>query len=293
MMQKSREHGADRAFSIVVHVVLVLLAVVTIYPFINIIARAFSGYVPNVQGKVFLLPVEFQVGTFGRVVLSARYLRAAWVSVRVTVAGTLLSLVVSSLAAYPLSRRRLRGRSFFTVVFVFTMMFSGGIVPSYMLMRNLKLLNNIWAMILPGAVSVYNMLVLKSNYESLPPSLEESAQMDGASNFRTFISIMAPISLPTYAAVALFLSVGYWNSYLSAAMYITKANVKPLQMYLVDIINYAADPLKNLDATMMAVDSPNGVQACAILAATVPVLLVYPFFQQYFVKGIMIGSVKE
>lgn len=292
-MPKTREHGPDRAFYLLIHVALALLAILTLYPFVNIIARAFSGYIPNVQGKVFLLPMEFQLGTFRRVVLSSRYLQAAWVSLRVTLAGTALSLAVSSLAAYPLSRRRLRGRSFFTVLFVFTMMFSGGIVPSYMLMRNLKLLNKIWAMILPGTVSVYNMLVLKSNFESLPPSLEESAQIDGASNFRTFISIMAPISLPTYAAVALFLSVGYWNSYLSAAMYITKSSVKPLQMYLVDIINYAADPLKNLDATMMTADSPNGVQACAILAATVPVLLVYPFFQQYFIKGIMIGSVKE
>lgn len=292
-MQKVRERGLDRVFAIFVHVVLVLLALVTIYPFINIIARAFSGYHPNVQGKVFLLPVEFQTGTFQRVVLSSRYLHSAWVSLRVTVAGTAITLVASSLAAYVLSRRRLRGRSFFTVLFVFTMMFSGGIVPNYMLMRQLGLLNTLWAMILPGAVSVYNMLVLKSNFETLPPSLEESAQIDGASNFRTFLNIMVPISLPTYAAVALFLSVGYWNSYLSAAMYITKSQYKPLQMYLVDIINYAADPLKNLDATMMAVDSPNGVQACAILAATIPVLLVYPFFQQYFVKGIMIGSVKE
>ena len=292
-MQKTKEQGGDRAFSILVHVTLALLAVATVYPFINIIAQAFSGYIPNVKGKVFLIPMEFQTGTFGRVVLSSRYLNAVWISLRVTLFGTVLSVVMTSLAAYPLSRRRLSGRGFVTAAYVFTMMFSGGIVPSYILMRSLKLINNIWVMILPAAMSVYNMLVLKSNFESIPPSLEESAQIDGASDFRTFMQIMVPVSLPTYAAITLFISVGYWNSYQSAVLYITKTHLKPLQMYLVDVINYAADPLKNLDATMMEMDSPSGVQACAILAATVPVLLVYPFFQRYFVKGIMIGSVKE
>ena len=292
-MQKTKEQGGDRVFSILVHVTLALLAVATVYPFINIIAQAFSGYIPNVKGKVFLIPMEFQTGTFGRVVLSSRYLNAVWISLRVTLFGTVLSVVMTSLAAYPLSRRRLSGRGFVTAAYVFTMMFSGGIVPSYILMRSLKLINNIWVMILPAAMSVYNMLVLKSNFESIPPSLEESAQIDGASDFRTFMQIMVPVSLPTYAAITLFISVGYWNSYQSAVLYITKTHLKPLQMYLVDVINYAADPLKNLDATMMEMDSPSGVQACAILAATVPVLLVYPFFQRYFVKGIMIGSVKE
>lgn len=291
-MQKVREKGADRAFVIMVYIVLALLAIMTIYPFINIIAQAFSGYIPNVQGKVFLLPIEFQTGTFKRVVLSTKYLQSALISLRVTLIGTVLSLICTSFAAYPLSRRRLRGRRFLTAAFVFTMMFSGGIVPTYILMRNLKLLNSIWAMILP-ALSVYNMLVLKSNFESIPQSLEESAQIDGASDFRMFLRIMVPVSIPTYAAITLFISVGYWNSYQSAVLYITKAHLKPLQMYLVDVINYAADPLKNLDSTMMEMDSPGGVQACAILAATVPVLLVYPFFQRYFVKGIMIGSVKE
>lgn len=291
-MQKVREKGADKAFVIMIYVLLALLAILTIYPFINIIAQAFSGYIPNVQGKVFLLPIEFQTGTFKRVVLSAKYLKSAWISLRVTLIGTVLSLIFTSFAAYPLSRRRLRGRRFVTAAFVFTMMFSGGIVPTYILMRSLKLINSIWAMILP-ALSVYNMLVLKSNFESIPPSLEESAQIDGASDFKMFLRIMVPVSIPTYAAITLFMSVGYWNSYQSAVLYITKAHLKPLQMYLVDVINYAADPLKNLDSTMMEMDSPGGVQACAILAATVPVLLVYPFFQRYFVKGIMIGSVKE
>lgn len=291
-MQKVREKGADRAFVIMVYIVLALLAIMTIYPFINIIAQAFSGYIPNVQGRVFLLPIEFQTGTFKRVVLSTKYLQSALISLRVTLIGTVLSLIFTSFAAYPLSRRRLRGRRFLTAAFVFTMMFSGGIVPTYILMRSLKLLNSIWAMILP-ALSVYNMLVLKSNFESIPQSLEESAQIDGASDFRMFLRIMVPVSIPTYAAITLFISVGYWNSYQSAVLYITKAHLKPLQMYLVDVINYAADPLKNLDSTMMEMDSPGGVQACAILAATVPVLLVYPFFQRYFVKGIMIGSVKE
>lgn len=292
-MAKIRERGVDRGISAVIYIVLVLMAIATLYPFINIIAKAFSGFSANTQGRVFLLPVDFQMDTFRRVVISTKYMQAAWVSVRVSVGGTLLSLVLSSFAAFALAHRQLRGRSFFTVLFVFTMMFSGGMVPGYMLMRSLKLLNTIWVLFLPGAVSVYNMLVLKSNFETLPSSLEESAHIDGASNFRTFFAIAVPISLPTYAAVALFLAVGYWNSYTSAALYITKQAYKPLQMYLVDIIAYASDPLRNIDDTVASMDSPSGVQACAILAATIPVLLVYPFLQKYFIKGIMIGSVKE
>lgn len=292
-MSEIRERGLDRVMIAVIYVVLALLAVATLYPFVNIIAKAFSGFSANSQGRVFLLPVDFQLGTFKRVVLSGKYLGAAWVSARVTLAGTLLSITLSSFAAFALSHRRLRGRSFFTVLFVFTMMFSGGIVPGYMLMRALNLLNTIWVLFLPGAVSVYNMLVMKSSFEALPPSLEESAHIDGAGGFRTFFFIVVPVSLPTYAAVALFLSVGYWNSYTSAALYITKQAYKPLQMYLVDIIDYASDPLRSIDDTVMSVDSPSGVQSCAMLAATIPVLLVYPFLQKYFVKGIMLGSVKE
>ena len=153
-MAKIRERGVDRGISAVIYIVLVLMAIATLYPFINIIAKAFSGFSANTQGRVFLLPVDFQMDTFRRVVISTKYMQAAWVSVRVSVGGTLLSLVLSSFAAFALAHRQLRGRSFFTVLFVFTMMFSGGMVPGYMVMRSLKLLNMIWVLFLPGAVSV-------------------------------------------------------------------------------------------------------------------------------------------
>ncbi|HML46983.1 MAG TPA: carbohydrate ABC transporter permease [Clostridia bacterium] len=168
-------------------------------------------------------------------------------------------------------------------------------VPTYILMRSLKLLNKLAVLILPGAVSVYNMLVLKSAFEGVPGSIEESAKIDGASNLRIFWKIMLPVVLPSIAAVSLFLIVGFWNEYWGAMLYITRNDLKPLQLYLLDIVNFAMDTsnINTADALMALTDAPQAIRAATIIAATLPILLVYPFVQKYFVKGVMIGSVKE
>ena len=289
---KTRE---EKAIALVVYTVLTLFAVSTLYPFVNILAKAFSSYEANLTGAVFMWPNGFQVQTMLNVLTKQQFWKAFWVSVRVAGVGTVLSLWISSMAAYALSRPRLRGRTAYTVMFVFTMMFSGGMVPTYIVVRSLGLMNKLWAMILPGVINVYNLLVLKSAFEGVPVSIEESAKIDGASHMRIYSRIMLPVILPTLAAVSLFLVVGFWNEYWSAMLYITSNNLKPIQLYLLDIVNFAMDTsnINSAEAIMALTDAPQAIRAATIIAATLPILAVYPFVQKYFVKGVMIGSVKE
>ncbi len=291
-ISKTRE---EKVIAVIVYIALGLFALSTLYPFINILAKAFSSYEANITGRIFMIPEGFQVQTMKNVVLKQQFWKALWVSLRIAVGGTALSLLLSGMAAYALSRARLHGRSFFTVAFVFTMMFSGGMVPTYIVVRELGLLNKLWAVILPNAISVYNMLIMKSAFESVSPSLEESAKIDGASNFTVFWRIMLPVVMPTIAAVSLFFAVGFWNEYWSAMLYITKNDLKPIQLYLLDIVNFAMDTsnINSAEGLMALTDAPQATRAATIIAATIPVLLVYPFVQKYFVKGVMIGSVKE
>ena len=291
-IRKTRE---EKIIASVVYSALFLFALSTLYPFINIQAKAFSSYEANITGRVFMFPQGFQVRTMVNVLNKNQFWVAFWVSTRVAFLGTALSLLVTGLAAFALSRPRLHGKTFYTVLFVFTMMFSGGMVPTYILMRSLKLLNKLAVLILPGAVSVYNMLVLKSAFEGVPGSIEESAKIDGASNLRIFWQIMLPVVLPSIAAVSLYLIVGFWNEYWGAMLYIPRNDFKPLQLYLLDIVNFAMDTsnINTAEALMALSDAPQAIRAATIIAATLPILLVYPFVQKYFVKGVMIGSVKE
>lgn len=287
--------GEEKAIGVVVYTLLALFALSTLYPFVNILAKAFSSYEANITGNVFMWPRGFQTQTMLNVVGKRQFWMAFWVSLRVAGIGTLLSLTVSGAAAYALSRPRLRGRTALTVLFVFTMMFSGGMVPTYLVIRSLKLINKLASIYLPAAVSVYNLLIMKSAFESVPPSLEESALIDGASNFTVFRKIMLPVVMPTLAAVSLFLAVGFWNEYWSAMLYITSNDLKPIQLYLLDIVNFAMDTsnINSAEGIMALTDAPQAIRAATIIATTIPVLLLYPFVQKYFVKGVMIGSVKE
>lgn len=289
----SRNRG-DNILLASFYTLLLFLAIIMVYPFLNILASSISGYTPNAQGTVFIVPQEMQFGTMRRVMSNQQFLTSFSVSIQVALFGTGLSLVTNTLAAYVLSRSYLPARSSLTVIFVFTMFFSGGIVPNYILMRSLSLLNTTTVLFLPSIINVYNMLVLKSSFEELPPSLEESAKLDGASNFTIMTRIAMPLCKPTYAAVTLFWAVGYWNEYMSALLYNTKAEFRPLQLHLINVIDQANDPLNSLaDSAGAFVDAPQAVRSATIIATILPVLIVYPFLQKYFVQGIMIGSVKE
>ena len=262
-------------------------------PLANVFSKAVSEEWAIVSGKVGIFPVGFQLDTMRQVISSPTFIRAFTISVIVTLVGTALSIVFTAVTAYPLSKRHLPGISFVMVLFVFTMLFSGGLIPNYLLMRQLHLINNLWVLILPGVIGVFNMLIIKSYYEGLPEALEESARIDGAKTYTILFRIILPLSLPVIATIALFYAVGYWNDFFSPMIYINDASLKTLQLYLRDVVmdadtsnatNKSMDDLMNM--------SPEGIRAATVVASTVPILLVYPFLQKYFIKGVLIGSVK-
>ncbi|MCM0649871.1 carbohydrate ABC transporter permease [Clostridium swellfunianum] len=286
----------EKIFTVFNYLLFILIGIITLFPFLNIIAKSFSSEAAVISGKVSIIPVEFQLGTYKYVLANSQFINSFKVSVFITVAGTLLSLVMTVVAAYPLSKPRLRGRKIFTLIYIFTMLFSGGLVPTYILMSNLRLVNKLPILILPSLISVYNLLIIKSYFESIPDSLEESAKLDGASNTTILFKIILPLSLPVFATIALFYAVGYWNNYFTAMIYITNPSLKPMQLYLKEMLYAASDVFlqinnKNIDATMNS--TPEAIQAASIITATVPIVIVYPFLQKYFVKGVLIGSVKE
>ncbi|NOU80816.1 ABC transporter permease subunit [Paenibacillus sp. LMG 31459] len=283
----------DRLLDIFVYLFLIVLGVMMLLPLVNVLSKSVSEEWAITSGKVGILPVGFQLDTLREVISSSMFIRAFCVSVGVTVVGTLISILMTALTAYPLSKRNLPGISFFMVLFIFTMLFSGGLIPNYLLMRQLHLINNLWVLILPGMISVFNMLVIKSYYESLPEALEESARIDGAKTYTILFRIILPLSMPVIATIALFYAVGYWNDYFGPMIYINDTALKTLQLYLQDVVmdasaanavNKSVDDLMNM--------SPEGIRAATVVASTVPILFVYPFLQKYFIKGVLIGSVK-
>lgn len=272
---------------------LIAMGLMTLLPFANVLSKSISEEWAIVAGKVGIFPVGFQLDTMRFVATSDQFLRSLFISACVTVIGTLGSLLLTALTAYPLSKRELPGMGGIIVLFIFTMMFNGGIIPNYLLIRELGLINHLGALILPALISVFNMLVIKSYFESLPSSLEESAKLEGANNFTILFRIILPLSGPVLATIGLFYAVYFWNDYFHPMLYINSTSLKPLQLYLQDIVmnadtssslNQSADDLMNVPA--------EGVRSATVIASTIPILLVYPFLQKYFIKGVLIGSVK-
>ncbi|MEC0147399.1 carbohydrate ABC transporter permease [Paenibacillus alginolyticus] len=282
----------EKIFTVVNHIFFILLGLSTIFPFVNLIAKSLSSESAVVSGMVTLYPIDFQIGTYKYVASNSLFLNAFMVSITVTLVGSLLALFMTTLAAYPLSKPRLRGRKFFIIMYLFTMLFSGGLIPTYLLMHKLNLIDKLPVLFLPFMINVYNMLIVKSYFESLPDSLEESAKMDGASNMTILVRIILPLSMPVLATIALFYAVTFWNDYFTSLIYINSVEMKPLQLYLKELFVSSTDAFMrtNVDASLNV--SPQSIQAASIILATLPILFVYPFLQKYFVKGVLVGSVK-
>lgn len=284
----------DKVLNIFSYIFLSIYAIVVILPVMNVIFKAVSADWAVTAGKVELLPVGFQLNTLRHVCSSNQFISSFSNSVLMTLIGTIGSVFLTSMTAYPLSKKDVAGMKPILVLFVFTMMFSGGIVPNYLLIKNLGLLNKFGALVLPAMFSVFNMLVLKNYFQSIPESLEESAKLDGASNIEVLFKIILPLSLPTLATIGLFYSVGYWNDYFSAMLYINKPSLKPLQLYLRDVVISATDSVSQMGLTAEEESSlsTEGVRSATVVASMVPMMLVYPWLQKYFIKGMLIGSVK-
>jgi putative aldouronate transport system permease protein len=208
--------------------------------------------------------------------------------VTITLVGTAVNLILTTLMAYPLSRKSLPGRSFFLLLIVFTMLFSGGIIPTYLIVKATGLLNSIWAMIIPSAIWSFNVLIMKSFFENLPDELFESARMDGAKEFRILWQIVLPLSLPAMLTVGLFYMVGHWNEFFQAIMYVSDQKLHPIQVLVRRILMQSQNPVSNPDVAMPT----ETMQMAAVILASAPIIMVYPFIQKYFTQGMLIGSIK-
>ena len=273
-----------------------VIGFITLFPFLNVLATSLSSSRAIVSGEVFLFPVEWTVQAFRNLIEDGQLFVGMRNTILITLIGTGFNLFATVLAAYPLSRKRLRGRNGLLMVITFTMVFSSGIIPNFILIKSLGLMNSYWALWLPGLISTYNMFVMKSFYEGLPEELEESASIDGANDLVTLVRIVLPLSLPIVAALGLFYAVAWWNAYFNVMMYITSSSKLSLMMVLDQKINNVSEMLLSTgggsEGAAVQNLTPEGIRAAAIVTAAIPILLVYPFLQKYFVKGVLIGSVK-
>lgn len=272
--------------------VLVLLAVITLYPFLNVIATSLSDYSAYVRNPTMFIPQNINLVAY-RTILRAPLLYSSYRNtILVTLIGTSLNIVLTVLMAYPLSKPFLRGNRPIMGLVVFTMLFNGGMIPNYMLIRNLGLIDTLAALYLPGAISAYNMILMKNFFAAIPESLEESARIDGASDIRILRSIIIPLSLPSIASIGLFYAVGNWNIFFRAIMYTTKREMWTLQLLLREMILESDSTITPDTAEVGAMVYTQTLKTAAIVVTVLPILTVYPFLQKYFVKGVMIGAVK-
>ncbi|MCU6712811.1 carbohydrate ABC transporter permease [Paenibacillus sp. J5C_2022] len=271
-----------------------LVIVVTLYPFLYVLSMSISDPVFAMRKEVYLFPKGFSVEAYGIVFENPDIWIAYYNTLWYTIVGTSISVVVTVMAAYPLSRSTFFARNPLMFFFAFTMFFTGGLIPTYIIVNSLNLYDTRWAVILPGAISAFNIIIARTFFQSIPESLQESAKIDGANEARILWSIMLPLSKPITAVLVLFYAVGYWNNYFSSLIYLSNAKLQPLQLYLFKILVKQQDSLMEgmTDQFERALVGTQ-VKYAAIMVTILPIICLYPFLQKYFVKGVMIGAVKE
>ncbi|WP_308638766.1 carbohydrate ABC transporter permease [Paenibacillus silvisoli] len=292
MKFRSRSYAV---FAISNHVFLSLLGVLCVLPLIHVLAVSFSSRAAATANIVNFWPVGFTLDAYAKTLANEKFLKAMWIGAERTILGTVVSMAVITMASYSLSKTSLRfpGRQVYTWLFVFTMLFSGGLIPSYIVISKLHLLDTIWSLVLPGAVSVWNMILMLNFFRTIPQDLEEAALIDGAGHLRVLWSVFLPVSMPSIATLSLFTMVGHWNSWFDGVIYMSKPDGYPLASYLHSMI--VSDNLSRIgvSAESIANFSNRTVKAAQIFIGALPILMVYPFLQKYFVKGIVLGSVKS
>ncbi|MBO4616113.1 MAG: carbohydrate ABC transporter permease [Lachnospiraceae bacterium] len=270
-----------------------ILAFACLYPFLNVLAYSVSGYNAVLSGRVTFFPIDFNVDAYKQILGKTQIWMAMRSTVIVTLAGTALSLFLTILAAFALSRKDLPGKSFFTAVILFTMYFSGGMIPTFLVVKNVGLFDSLPALFVPQAINVFNFIVMRTFFKNIPESLEEAARIDGASYMKVLIKMILPLSVPIIATIGLFYAVGYWNTYFDALLYIQKPELYTLQLRLRSLL--FGEELNNSNANAEGIGTQvmtQSLKMATVAISTIPILVIYPWLQKYFVKGVMIGSVK-
>lgn len=290
---KMKKSAGDIIADVIIYIIVGALALICIIPFIHVLAVSISGDAQVYANNVWLIPKDINLNAYKVVIKDPSMMRSLVYTVIITVLFTALGMFLTICAAYALSRDRLKGRKIFNVLFIITMYFSAGVIPEYLLIDKLNLLDTTAALVLPLAFSAYNMIILRTAMTALPKSLEEAAQLDGCNDFRILVQVMLPLCIPTLATLTLFYAVGRWNAFQDALYYIQSDALKPLQLKLYNLVNASGS------TGALAQEAGGGEQQAAevvksatIMFATIPIIIVYPFVQRYFVSGVMIGAVK-
>ncbi len=291
--RKVKETSGYIIFKVFNTLIMILVCIATLYPFLYLVAQSFSSEEAIIMGKVSLFPVDFNITTYKSVLEKGEFLRSYKNTLIYVVIGTVSSLVLSCCMAYPLSKSQLKGSKFFMKFIIFTMYFGGGLIPTYVLMRKLNVVNTIRGFIIPSLLSTYYIILMRSFFQGIPKDLEEAAEIDGLSPIGTFIRVVFPLSMPIIATMILFNAVGYWNNWFNSFLYLDKKEMWPVAYYLRTIISGAttsADP-GEVSAEKMQIAA--NIRSCSRVLMALPIILVYPFVQKYYVQGMMLGGVKE
>ncbi|MGX5717434.1 carbohydrate ABC transporter permease [Arthrobacter sp. MAHUQ-56] len=280
-----------RIFDAANYVFLSLLGIVTLLPFVYVFAGSFATEAEITSRAFFVWPEQFTLGAYEYIFSTPAFIRALVTTVLVTAVGTLVQLAFTVTMAYPLAKKTLRGRQVILSLVVFAMVFSGGMIPTFLLVKDLGLLNSYWALILPAAINPFSLIIIKNFFQELPAELEESAKMDGATEIGILWRILLPLSKPVLATFALFYAVGIWNDFMSPLLYLSDNSKWTLQMYLRQV-TAASDLLGTGNVDPNYIPPEQGIKFAVIVVATLPILIFYPFLQKHFAKGMLIGSVK-
>lgn len=280
-----------KVFSIINGTILIIIALICFLPFVNVIASSFASTQEVVAKRFILIPETFSLDAYRYILSTPTLFKSLAVSVGVTGVGTLVSMVLTSLMAYGLSRKYLNGRGFLNFLVVFSMLFSGGMIPTFLVVKAFGLIDSYWSLILPVAINAFNLIIMRNFFQALPDSLEESAKMDGCTDLGVFWKIMLPLALPSIATISLFYAVTYWNTYMTAILYINDSTKWPIQVLLRQIV-IVSSGMQAEGSSVDVIPPAQTIKMAVIVIATVPMLIAYPFVQKYFVKGALVGSVK-
>ncbi len=287
-MNITRTKG-DKVFDTIIIIIVSVIAILFLFPLLNVLASSFSSADAIVAGKVGIFPQQFTLNGYKQILQNQSIWKGFWNSIKYTFIGTIIQVTCQMLCAYPLSRKDFKGRKFLNLFLVLTMFISGGMIPTYLLITQLHLYNTMWAIILPGCISVFNIIVIRTYMESsIPKELQEAAMIDGCGDVRIFTRIVLPLCRPIIAVMILYAVVGYWNSYFNALMYVQDINLMPLQNVLNSILVSNESSL----GSGADVNLSEQLKYVTIVVSSLPLLVIYPFFQKYFEKGVTIGGVK-
>ncbi|MCQ2594629.1 MAG: carbohydrate ABC transporter permease [Treponemataceae bacterium] len=293
MSTKIKESGGYILFRNINNIFMILVCIVTLYPFLYLVAQSFSSEKAIMQGVVTFYPVEFNMQTYISVLKKGEFIRSYGNTLIYSVIGTVASLLLSCFLAYPLSKDELKANKFFTKFIIFTMYFGGGLIPNYILMQRLHLPNTIAGFIMPSLISTYYVILMKSFFHETPHELEEAGELDGLTPFGIFFKIVLPLSMPIIATMILFNAVGYWNNWYNSFLYLDKKEMWPVAYYLRTIITGASTSADPGEANAEKMQIAANIKSCSMVLMSLPIICVYPFVQRYYVQGMMLGGVKE